>query len=311
MKDPRAEQWLTKHGVEWHCEKGVPLSLVDWDASLKNQARLKISLIPGHVDELAISILSGDQLPDPIGYYNKDGRIIIISGNHRVAAYRSVNELELAHVEKIDWYIVSTYTWKIDVLTRTSNIYEGEGTPMVERLEQAKHLVRLHNYSRADAAKECRISATAVDHGMEGDEVRERLARYQFTDTIPLTTLCKLYRIKQDYALVETAKLVKEAVLSGDEAAEVATRVEKAAKSEKQQQLVINQLRKDYKDRIARTKRGELKRQIVPTIRFRKAVNAINSTRPEAVTPLEPELQRKAKSAIKKLEEVTRSAYST
>ncbi len=307
MRDARAEQWLTRHGVEWHCEKDVPLSRVDWEASLKNQARLKVSLMPKHVDDLAMSVLQGDRLPDPIGYYNKEGRVIIISGNHRVAAYRQINDLKLGNVPAIDWYIVTTYPAKIDILTRTSNIYEGEPTPEEEKLEQALHLCREYNYSPTDAAKECKIARSTLNTAIETESVRERLAKYRFSDKLPLTTISKLYRIKQDNALVETAKLVKEAQLSSEETTEIATRVERAAASPKQQEQILGQLRKEYKDRIARTKRGELKRQIVPTIRFRRAVNYINLTRPEAVLPLEPELERKARSAIRKLEEITRS----
>lgn len=310
MRDPRVEQWLTREGVEWHWEKAVPLSQVDWEASLKNQARLKVSLIPEHVDELSMVVLDGVQLPDPVGYYNKDGHIVIISGNHRVAAYKQINELKLGNIETLAWYIVNSYAWKFDILTRTSNIIEGLPLTMEERVEQAKHFVRVLNFSAVEAGKALGISSKKVNLALEGDDVKERLAKYQFQGNVPLTTLCKLYRIKQDNALLETAMLVQEAQLSGEEAAEVAARVEKAARSEKQQQHVLAELRKDYKDRIARTKKGQLKRQIAPSIKFRRAVNWINSTRPEAVAPLEPELMRLAKFAIRKLEEVIKSGQS-
>ncbi len=307
MRDQKTEQWLYRHGVEWYKEKDVPMSRVDWEASLKNQARLFQSLIPKHVDDIAMSILEGQKMPDPVGYYNKEGKIIIISGNHRVAAYRQINDLKLGNVEALDWYIVNTYPEKIDILSRTSNMDEGIPTPEEERLLQALHFCRVHNYSHIDAAKEFRISKTTVSTALEAESVRERLVKQRFIDTLTPTTLVKLYRIKQDDALVETAKLVKEAQLSAEETTEVAKRVVKAEASPKQQEQVLVQLRKEYKDRIARTKRGELKRQIVPTVKFRKGVNYINRTRPESVLPLEPELKRKAKSAIKKLEEITRS----
>jgi len=311
MRDPRVEQWLTKEGVEWHCEKDIPLSMIDWEASLKNQARLGQALIQEHVDELTIAILDGVELPDPIGYYSNEGRVVVISGNHRVAAYKQINELKLGGpIEKIDWYIVNTFLWRIDVLTRTANVIEGLPLSKDERLEQAKHLVRVLNYTEVAAAKALAISKTTVSYALQADEVAERLARYRFTDRIPPTTLCKLYRIKQDNALVEAAKLIKEAQLSGDEATEMAKRVEAAAASEKQQRHVLEELRRNYKDRIARTRRGELKRQIAPTIKLRHAVNAINAIRSESVIPLEPDLARRTKWAIKKLEEVTRSGQS-
>jgi ribosome-binding protein aMBF1 (putative translation factor) len=203
---------------------------------------------------------------------------------------------------------MNSFPWKIDVLTRTANAIEGLPLSKDERLEQAKHLVRVLNYTEVAAAKALAISKTTVSYALQADEVAERLAKHRFTDKISLSTLGKLYRIKQDGALVEVAKLVKEAQLSGEEATEVAKKVEAAAASEKQQHNILEELRRDYRDRIARTKRGELKRQIAPTIKLRHAVNAINAIRSESVTPLEPDLARRAKWAIKKLEEVTKSA---
>jgi hypothetical protein len=311
MKDPRVEQWLNREGVEWYIEKDIPLSMIDWEASLKNQARLGQVLIQEHVDELSIAIIDGLELPDPIGYYNSEGRIVIISGNHRVAAYKQINELKLGGpIEKIDWYIVNTFQWKIDMLTRTANVIEGLPLSKDERLEQAKHLVRLLNYTELAAAKALAISKTAVGSALQADEVAERLARYRFTERIPPTTLCKLYRIKQDNALVEVARLAKEAQLSADEVNEMAKKVEAAAASEKQQHHILEELRRNYKDRIARTRRGELKRQMTPTIKFRRAVNAINAIRPESVIPLEPDLRRRANWAVKKLGEVTKNGQS-
>ncbi len=311
MKDPRVEQWLTREGVEWHVEKDIPLSMIDWETSLKNQARLGQALIQEHVDELAIAILDGYQLPDTVGYYNKDGKVVVISGNHRVAACKQINELKLGNVEKLDWYIVETFAWKIEVLTRVANALEGPGLTKEEKLQHAKYLVTALNYTEVEAAKALGISKSTVGIALQAAEVAERLGKYKFRDTLPLSTLCNIYRIKQDNALVEVAKLIKEAQLSADEAAEVARKIEATAASEKQQRNTLEELRRNYKDRIARTKRGELKQQIAPTIKFRHAVNAINATRPESIIPLEPDLERRTRWAIKKLEEVTKNGHST
>ena len=193
MKDPRVEQWLTREGVDWHGEKSVPLSQVDWEASLKNQARLKLSLIPEHVDELSVAIIDGVQLPDPVGYYNKDGRIVIISGNHRVAAHKQINELKLGNIETLDWYIVNSYVWKLDILTRTSNVIEGWPLTMEERVEQTdKHfednIVALieakHHKSEVgdmdwrDAMRQGKEKATK--HGLNSYIVTNCLTNYRF-----------------------------------------------------------------------------------------------------------------------------------
>lgn len=302
-RDPRVEQWLTREGVEWHQETHVPLSLVDWELSLKNQARLGQALIQEHVDELAVRILDGVELPDPVGYY-AGKKLVIISGNHRVAARRHLNELKLGTpVEHLDWYIVETFPWKIDVLTRTANALEGLPLSRNERLEQAKYLVMTLNYSQTEAARALGISESMVNTALLAQDVAERLKRQKYDEKLPVTTLCSLYRIKQDAALLGAAVLVKEAQLGADEAADLARKVSGAASSPKQQTRILADARDSYKDRIARTKRGQLKRQIAPTIKLRRALNAINNTRPESVVPLDPDLGRKTKWAIKKLQQ--------
>jgi len=68
MRDPRAEQWLSKEGVDWHYELEIALNRVDREASLKNQARFK-AINQDHVPELAIAA-EQYELPALIGYYS-------------------------------------------------------------------------------------------------------------------------------------------------------------------------------------------------------------------------------------------------
>ena len=68
MRDPRAEQRLSKEGVDWYYELEIPLNRVDREASLKNHARFK-AINQGHVLELAIAA-EQYELPALIGYYS-------------------------------------------------------------------------------------------------------------------------------------------------------------------------------------------------------------------------------------------------
>jgi hypothetical protein len=298
VRDPRVEQWLNKEGVEWHYEPDIPLNRVDREASLKNQARFK-AINQDHVLELAIAA-EQYELPALIGYYSRDRRVVVISGNHRLEAYSLVGKT------RADFYIVDTaYDWVIDRLTRVANMLEGEPLSRDERLTHAMYLVRTADMPLDVAAKTMGLSSSTLREALSGDEVRERLSKLGFTQNLYPSTLSALYRIKQDGALLEAARLVHEAQLTSEETAELARRVDRVASSEKAQMSVIEQMRHDYRSRIARTRSGQVRRQILPTIKLRRAVDAINSTRPESVKPLDRDLARRTKYAIKKLEEIS------
>ena len=300
MKDPRVEQWLDAEGVEWHYEPDIPLTKVDREASLKNQARFK-AISQDHVLELAIAA-EQYELPALVGYYSRDRRIIIISGNHRMEAYNLLGKTNT------DFYIVDTaYSWVIDRLTRVANTLEGPGLTKDEKLSHAMYLVRTSDMPVETAAKTMGLPPTRVREALAADEVKERLAKLGFTGKLYPSTLSELYRIKQDTALMGAANLVHEAQLTSEETAELARRVDKVASSEKAQQSVIDEMKHQYRSRIARTRSGQVRRQILPTIKFRRAIDAINSIRPESVKPLDKDLARKTKYAIKKLGEISQS----
>lgn len=303
MKDPRKEQWLTKEGVEWHYEADVPLSKVDREASLKNQARFK-AIDQDHVLELAIAA-EQYELPALVGYYNVNRYIVIIDGNHRMEAYNLIGKTTS------DFYIVDTaYSWAIDRLTRIANKLEGPGLTRDEKLSHAMYFVRTQNMPVEAAAKTMGIAAGTLQNALSATEVQERLSGLGFNDTLYPSTLQELYRIKQDSALLESAKLVHEAQLSSIEVPELARKVSKA-RSEKEQQAIIDGMRRQFRSRIARTRAGQIRQQILPTVKYRRAVDAINSTRPESVKPLDRDLFRRTRSAIKKLEEISQSGPGT
>lgn len=295
----QTEQRLDIEGAEWHYEPDVPLTRVDREASLKNQARFQ-SLNQDHVLEIAMAIEQKQVMPALVGYYNTERRIVLIDGNHRMEAFN------LMGIGKSDLYIVDTvYSWLIERLTRAMNTGEGNPPTRDERLSHAVHLVRAVDMPADAAAKTMGLPPSRVRDVLAADEVRERLSRLSFSDRLYPSTLTELYRVKLDSVLLEAATLVHEAQLTSEEAAELARRLDKVASSEKAQQGVIAQMRHEYRSRIARTRSGQLRRQILPTIKFRKAVDAINSIRPESVKPLDKDLARKTRYAIKKLEEIS------
>lgn len=296
MREAKVEEWLNEEGIEWHYEPDVPLSKVDREASLKNQARYK-AIDQDHVLELAIAA-EEKELTAMVGYYNTDHRIVIIDGNHRMEAYSLVAR------KTAGFYIVDTaYAWVVDRLTRTANKLEGLGQTRDEKLGHAIYFVKIQNMPVSAAAGLVQMSVAAVQNALAADDTRERLRSLGFNASLYPTTLEELYRIKQDSALLGTAKLVHEAQLGAREAAEVARKVSKQ-RSEQAQQAMIDNFRHQFRFRIIRTRSGQIRQQVLPTERLRKHVNGINSIRPEQVKPVDKDLFRKLRSARKKIDEI-------
>lgn len=272
--------------------------MVDKEMSFRNQARFQ-AINQDYVVELAIAA-EQYELPPMVGYY-KDSKIIIIDGNHRIEAYLTL----ATKVTKSDFYIVdTTHPWVIDRLTRGANTLNGVSLSKEEKINHAMHLVRTQGVPAIEAAKIFGLTEPTMKKALHASDVQERLAIQGFTDRIVPSTLQSMYRIKQDKALLRVAQLVKEALLSSDETNEVARRVERASKSEKDQEHVISQFFEDFRGRIAKGKDGQIRTVVDPIRSFRKAVNIINATRPVTVKPLDSKLLRRTREAVKKLEEI-------
>ncbi len=304
MKDPRVEQWLDKAGVQWHYEANVPLSEVDEDASLKNQARFK-AINSDHVTELAIQVLDGYELPALVAYRSKQKKLIIVSGNHRFKAYQE------AVLKKADFYVVDiAHPWVIERITMSANMIESIlPLTMEERIEHAMYMVNKLNMTAESAGREMCLAKSTLGTAMHAEEVKSRLVKMgvEEVSTLPTGTKAALWRIKQDSALLAAAKLAVEAKLSTAETVELSNRLQKSANTEKAQQGVIKEFCTKYADKIALVAKGRLSFHVGPKERLKRALNTINSIggRPESVQPLEIVFVRKIQRAIKILEGLT------
>lgn len=306
QRKPETEQRLNMEGASWHYEYDVPLSKIDRVASRQNQARFQ-PIDNDRVDDMVLFLASGGVFPALVGYYNRQGDIVLIDGNHRDETYIRAAQLNFKTVTTSDFYIVDgAPDWLIDRLTRTINIGQGGDISKEERISQAMHFRATQNIPVEELSRMVQLPRTTLVEAIHAGEVKNRLSRLGFTDPLSPKTLGMLHRIVQDKALVEIARLVKEALLNSDEAREVVSRVVRAAVSEKQQENELVRLREEYRTRMARVRRGRIPSQAIPSIKLRRAFNAINATRPGTVVPVEPDVLRRLRYAKKKMDEIER-----
>ena len=305
MRDLQVEQWLNHQpDVKYHYECDVLLSVIDREASLKNQARFK-ALDYEHVDEIVCRLIDGEEMPALTGYYDKNGRIVLIDGNHRNEAYVKANEELSFRFTKTDLYIIDNpHGWVVDVLTREANTREGKGPSREERIQHALYIIKIHGMSEAEAEKRQNLPEGTINKIRHAIDVQERLARLGFQEKLAVRHLDCLWRLKPDNVLLETANLIKDADLDVLETAEIIRRIAAASASEKQQLAEVSKIRSDYDDRIRRFKLGGARKIISPIIRYRTGLNNILATREESVKPLDDQLKKRSIEVIKKIERI-------
>ena len=310
-RDPRVEQILEKEGASWLLVEDVPLSAINRVASRENQARFEPEN-KDHVVDLAIALASGDILPAPVGYITRDtapihwtpSSIILMSGNHRDAAFLMANNEFECSFTKADMYIaLDPGRWLIDVLTRTLNFPELP-IDRTQRIEHAKYLIRTHGIAYTEAEKRLKLKEGTLNRYLQQDTTMNRLATLGFKKSLPLKHASDISGIQSDKALLETAKLINDAKLRATEVPEVARRVKAASSSEKQQLNEIEKIRSEYQDRITHVKRGDTIRTMSNETRYRTGLSYVKLTRPESVKPLSNQLKRSTREAYKHLEEI-------
>jgi ParB-like chromosome segregation protein Spo0J len=134
MKDAIVEQHLEDRLVKWTYQDSIPLTQFDEKASLQNQARFD----PIHEEAVlryAEAMERGDKFPAVVGYKNRQGKIIIIDGNHRYQSSKRNN------YKDIDVYVVEATPEIIQVLTFEANSRHGIAPSVEERTRHAIFLI--------------------------------------------------------------------------------------------------------------------------------------------------------------------------
>lgn len=233
-KDPRFESWLTREGVTFHYAAKIPLSNFDDKASLGNQARLGKPLIEERVQQYATAFEQGAEFPALIAYQGKDGKYILIAGNHRLAAAQLTKRRDLdAYVVEIDdAYIVRR-------LTVAANSQEGMGTTREESIIQALDLMQRFKRSAAEVAPSFNLKPAVLDDAMRRKRAAERLTKLGVpTVRLSPSTLQVLGSVKNDNALKDAAKLVNSTRLGWDRVTRLVTEVNDRRTEEAQREVI-------------------------------------------------------------------------
>lgn len=234
---PDIEQTLTeKYGVDWSYLSGVNTNQFDIEQSQKNQARFE-AINEQTVEEYTEAVNRGDKFPAVVAFRpRKNGRLVIIDGNHRLAAHDRAGA-------PIDVYEVDPATRRatVQVMTYGLNTKHGRATSEAERTTQAIWLID-NGASQEAAAAEMNVPLRLVKRALSRANADKRadevgLDRREW-DYLNQAVKARLLNITTDEGFREAARLAFRARLTSDEVFELVTNVNASRSATKQQQVV-------------------------------------------------------------------------
>jgi len=240
MRQGTREDWLKQLKVDYEYKESIPISQIDIEKSLKNQARVRIAILPETRDSYAAGMKNGDKFPPIIVYWSdRLDAYVIIDGNHRIQAAKQIGRLDF------DAYIVDVHqdALTIEILTRGANAIEGYPFTNSDRLFQAKYLVGLGT-SQAEAASLMKISQSTLSDEMLADIVNKRLSDLGLEpDALNTTQKRHLNKVTDNAVLKAIYDITCEASLSAKQLnALIDTTIENS--SEKERLLTVSTYRK-------------------------------------------------------------------
>ena len=224
--DPDAETILRDLAKLPYVFGTISLSVVDWSESANNCARLTDPLNAEKIEDYATCMNRGDVFPRiVVERHKKKGRYVILGGNQRSAALKSIDA-----AATIDCYIVDPLlSAEREIVIRSLNSRHGWGSTKEERVEHAVFLVRKYGMHVETVARAMVVSDHSILQRIRAEDERARLARNGIdASSMALRGLSTLASIPDESLRNTTAKAAVEAKASGESIAELAAAVSKA-----------------------------------------------------------------------------------
>lgn len=145
------EKWIDGYGVQHELILDVSIAGgIDVDTSQHNQGRFT-ALDPEVVDRYTANLLDGQTLPPIVTYRARDGRLVTIDGNHRVAAHEAASK-EDGQFGAIAAYVVRDASPStIATMTVEANVRHGKPIDNQERVAAAVWHVSSNGLTVAEA----------------------------------------------------------------------------------------------------------------------------------------------------------------
>ena len=249
---------LENHNMNFVFEPSFPLSDIDMDRSLDNNARLDDKVDADWVSQYAIDLEHGDRFPALILVRSGASKpAVVVDGNHRVVA-----ALE-AELKTFGAYVVHGQPGSsaINELTMAANAIHGRPSTTEDRLQHALHLIKTKGYGVERAARKMHVSVGKLRprYDLWRADVRAEevgLPMDSWADQ-PAGVRSRLVSIGTDEGFRAAGLLAIAAGMSIAQAEEMVAELAEHPRSAEKQEGTVRRLRREYADQIRRHKLGE------------------------------------------------------
>ena len=253
MKDEKTEQWLTKRHVEFKYEPEFPISSIDMEASLSNQARIAAPLDPETVERYKMDYELGDEFPAVLLRKTnpRAKKWVLLGGNHRITAALQ------AGLEVHSAYLITCTAEVVPLLTYEDNRRHGMPPSRHERIRQGVHLVEL-GWTGKDAAAAVGVNGSEISNQRSVDKAsrRARNLKVRQFDALAQGAKLALAAIHSDPVFARAATLAAGALLTVGEIRDMVAAVNSAG-SDESAMYVLGALEEDHRATMQRTHGGK------------------------------------------------------
>jgi hypothetical protein len=238
-RSSQVEDWLDGKGFSWVFFPEYPISRIDVEGSLKNQARIGTPLIDSQVEEYVTKMKAGEIFPGIVIAERASataGLADVVDGNHRVAAWTETRQT------KVPAYLISgAKRSEVILATMEVNTRHGRPTAPEERVQQA--LFYVDNGATAEQASESlSVDVKLVRAAVALREVDRRASSNSLNlgawSNLPETIRKRLGQISTDSGFKAAAQLAMDAKLSAGEVHQLVNDLAPLRDSDKQEQFV-------------------------------------------------------------------------
>lgn len=241
----QVEEWLNDWHVKWTHIGRVSLNDFDFERSLRNQARLGDPVDQEYVDRYAEAMKAGSEFPALVVWKTREGKYVIIDGNHRLVSSRAADY-------EPSVYVVDARAQTITAMTFEANVRHGKATSEEERVHHALYLID-NGMSKREAAQRMAVGVNKINKASLTIDAMRRAdgagINRKDWESIPEAGRNRLSMLHTDEALAAAVQLVHDAGLQTAEIFELVSMVNDT-RSGSRQVAIIKAQRQVYAERI-------------------------------------------------------------
>lgn len=232
--NPQIEDFLTERGITFDLLQQVSIANIDVETSLHNQARLGQPLNEETVRRYREALKRGTKFPPALVKRQRDGSLMVLDGNHRVAAY-AAEELP------IDVYECEGRPEALTLVMYEANTQHGLPTSEEDRVAAAMYLID-QGFGMKEAADRMLVSVALVRREVARVNAERRAARVQLDPRqwgrLPDSIRTKLLQLSTDEVFDAAARLVCDTDMKTDQVLKMVTTLNRETSSQTQMDML-------------------------------------------------------------------------